>query len=101
MNIERIEGITAELAEFRRKTGVRVAEWTKKSDKNEGGELIIELSAVLAEADGLSRLIDSIVDGTDEKVPIDELRERFVGLKNKVEILVGRWKALRTKGIER
>lgn len=105
MNIEQtkeVMALLAELAEFRRSTGAIVAEWEKKKgSKNDGNELVIELSAVLAEADNLSRLINSIVDGTEEDVPIEELKGRFMRVLAKVGNLKGRWKALCTKGIER
>lgn len=98
---EKITAVLTDLAEFRRNTGARVAEWEKKGGKNEGSELVILLAAVLTEADGLSRLIDSIVDGTEESVPVEDLRERVVGLKLRAGILIGRWKAFRAQGIER
>lgn len=99
---EEITAVLADLAEFRRNTGARVTEWEKKKGgKGEGNALVIELAAILAEADSLSRLIDSILDGTEEKVPVEDLRERVAGLKLRRRNLIGRWTAFRAQGIER
>lgn len=94
--LDDIDGLSEALAELRCKTGALVQKWSAKGDSN---ELVIELASAMAEADSLSRLIDSIVDGTEEMVPMEDLRERFVKLKIKIGILIGRYKAFHEKGI--
>lgn len=91
--LESLDVFTSLIANFRRHTGARIREWEEQGGNN---SLVIELAAVLSEADSLSRLVDSIVDGTEEKVPMPELRERFVKLMVKADVLLGRWK---TRGL--
>lgn len=95
--IENLEVFTALLLGFRQRQGERVRKWENKGDDD---GLVIELAAVLAEADSLSRLVDSIADGTEEKVPMSGLRERFIRLLMKADVLRDRWKS-RSKGMER
>ena len=92
-----LEDLSMLLASFQQRNCELAATWTTKGDQN---ELVIELHAVQVEADSLSRLIDSIIDGTAENVLLGELQKRFAGLKMKVDILIGRWKAFHAKGIE-
>lgn len=90
MNIhELLRVFTESLANFRRDIGTQLREWKKNGCDN---GLVIELEAVLAEADSLSRLLDSIVDGTGEDVQISELREKLVRLKEKAKVLEGQRK---------
>lgn len=97
---DEITAVLADLNKFRHETLTRVAEWEKKKGgKSEGNALVSELAAVLLEADGLSRLMDSILDGTEEMVPVEDLRARVVELKLKANVLVRRWKAFRDQGI--
>ncbi|MDP1872065.1 MAG: hypothetical protein Q8K61_10630 [Gallionella sp.] len=102
-----LEDLSDLLAGFRRTTGSTIMKWdialkkklAKKCNGNENElailcELVIELNAVLAEADGLSRQISSILDGTGETVPIEDLFERYRSVVSKANKLNGRWKSL-------
>jgi transcriptional regulator GlxA family with amidase domain len=97
---EGVRSLLDDLRELRRNTGKSLAEWMmKKGSKNEENELVIELSLALAEADSLSRSIDSMVDGTGEKISVEELAEKFVVVKKKINTLIGRWRKFREQGI--
>jgi hypothetical protein len=101
-----LEALSDLVARFQRTTGVTISKWddeikkklAKKGKCNENelavlGELVIQLNAVLAEADGLSRQISSIIDGTGEAVPMEELHERYRSVVSKANTLNGKWKA--------
>lgn len=106
-----LEGLSDLLARFRRATSSTINKWdaglkkklAKDGNENELAilsELVIELNAVLLEVDSLSRQISSIIDGTGEAVPMEELHERYRSVVSKANKLEGRWKSI-TQGLGR
>lgn len=96
--MQAIHGLLAVLVGFREREGERIREW---DDKGSGCSLCAELAGVVSEADSLIRLINSIIDGTDEQLPISELQSRFNGLQRTANMLLTQWKSTLSKGIGR
>lgn len=93
-----IGGLLDVLVGFRERESARVREWGVQAS---GGSLADELAAVVSEAGILIRLINSIIDGTEEQVPISELQSRFKGLQCNANMLLTRWKSKQANGMER
>ena len=86
--LEKRDVLMKELADFQRHTTTQLQGWKKKGSDN---GLVIALEAVLAEAESLSSLLNSIADGAEERGQISELRNRFRELKMTAKRLEGQW----------